>query len=288
MTTSDPTRLRWTTRVLVLYFVLAFVITWAILIPALRITPPDYELLFIILAAFGPFASAIIVIRTNFGGGELRRWLGQIFTWRVPLMLYLAGAFFIPIGIGGLQFLLYLLLGGKPDFSEAIPWYLYLLYLIPTALLSGGNEEPGWRGLALPALLERFHPVLAALILGTIHAAWHLPLMGHYDTNFGWYLFNLLPLTVLLSWFYLKSRGSVIPVMLLHAGTNVIGSFIPTPEDVLGGQVDFMLLRGVVYWGIAIVLLIITRGRLGCGRLPEDPVQLKAGLAETEGEISLS
>ena len=27
----------------------------------------------------------------------------------------------------------------------------------------------------------------------------------------------------------------MLPVMLLHAGTNVIGSFVPTPADVLGG-----------------------------------------------------
>jgi membrane protease YdiL (CAAX protease family) len=285
MTTSTPTRLRWTTRVLVLYFVLAFAITWAILIPALRIAPPDYELLFFVVAAFGPFASAIIVIGTNYGKSELRRWLSQIFTWRVPVTLYLAGAFFIPIGIGVSQFILYILLGGKPDFSEAIPWYLYLLYLIPTALLTGGNEEPGWRGLALPALLERFHPVLAALILGAIHAAWHLPLMGHYDTTFGWYLFNVLPLTVLLNWFYLKSRGSVIPVMLLHAGTNVISSFIPTEEDVLGGVGDFMLLRGIVYWSIAIVLLIITKGRLGYPIRSEDLIEGNEGMLVSEMDV---
>jgi membrane protease YdiL (CAAX protease family) len=285
MTTSNPTHLRWTTRMLVLYFVLAFVITWAILIPALRIASPDYEMLFFVVAAFGPFVAAIIVIWTNQGRSELRRWLRQIFTWRAPLILYLAGAFFIPIGIGALQLILYIILGGKPDFSEAIPWYLYLVYLIPTALLTGGNEEPGWRGLALPALLERFHPVLAALILGVIHAAWHLPLMGHYDTTFGWYLFNVLPLTVLLNWFYLKSRGSVIPVMLLHAGTNVISSFIPTPEDVLGGQGTYMLLRGVVYWGIAIVLLIVTRSRLGYPIRSEDLIEGNEGMLVSEMDV---
>ena len=263
MAESDRRQFQYTRRMLVLYFVLTFAITWSILIPALAIVPEDGQILFIILAAFGPFLAAVITIWTSKGRAELGQWLRQVLTLRLPVVLYLAGAFFLPIGVGVLQYGLYRVLGGEPDFSSAIPWVLYLLYLLPTALLSGGNEEPGWRGFALPALLERFHPVSATLILGVIHAAWHLPLMSHYDTTFGWYLFGLIPLTCIFNWLYLKSQKSVIPVMLFHAGTNVIGSFIPTPMDVLGGLGTFVFLRGLVYWGIAIVLLIVTKGRLG-------------------------
>lgn len=263
MTENDRRQFQYTTRMLVLYFVLAFAITWAILIPALSAVPADRLTLFFILAAFGPFLSAVITIWTNKGRAELHKWLRQVFTLRIPAVLYLAGTFFLPIGIGVLHFALYRVLGGYPDFSTANLWYLYLLYLIPTALLTGGNEEPGWRGFALPALHERFHPVVAAIILGVAHSAWHLPLMNHYGTTFGWYLFNLIPLTFMLNWLYLKSRKSVIPVMLLHAGTNVIGRFIPTPMDVLGGLGTYMFMRGVVYWGIAIVLIIMTKGMLG-------------------------
>ena len=254
----------YTPVMLVMYFVLAFGITWAILIPALANVPEDQQILFIVLAAFGPFLSAVITIWAGRGRSELRRWLRQIFKLRIPAVLYLAGAFLLPIAIGVLQYGLYRVLGGEPGFSDAIPWYQYLAYLIPTALLSGGNEEPGWRGVALPALLQWFHPVLVALILGVIHAAWHLPLMQHYETTFGWYVFNVVPLTFMLNWFYLRSRESVVPVMLLHAGTNVIGGFLPTPMDVLGGLGTYMVLRGVVYWAIAIVLIIGTRRRLGC------------------------
>lgn len=253
----------YTPLMLVMYFALAFAITWAILIPALASVPEDQQIIFIVLAAFGPFLSAVITIWAGRGRSELRRWLRQIFKLRIPAILYLAGAFLLPIAIGVLQYGLYRALGGEPGFSDAIPWYQYLAYLIPTALLSGGNEEPGWRGIALPALLQWFHPVPVALILGVIHAAWHLPLMEHYGTTFGWYVFNVVPLTVILNWFYLQSRGSVVPVMLLHAGTNVIGGFLPTPMDVLGGFGTYMVLRSVIYWGMAIVLIVATKGNLG-------------------------
>jgi hypothetical protein len=77
------------------------------------------------------------------------------------------------------------------------------------------------------------------------------------------YLFNLIGLTFIFNWLYFKSRKCIIPVMMFHAGTNVMSSFLPTPDDVLGGAGTYMLLRGIVYWVIAIVLIIATRGRLG-------------------------
>jgi membrane protease YdiL (CAAX protease family) len=250
-------------RMVGMFFILAFAITWGILIPTLAYVPEDRQTIYIIMAAFGPFLAAVITIWTNQGWPALYRWLIKLFRLRIPLVLYLAGAFLIPIAMGGLHYALYRILGGEPALSAAEPWYLYLFYLIPTALLTGGNEEPGWRGLALPALLERFHPVAAAIILGVIHSAWHLPLMNHYNTTIWWYLFNLIPLTFILNWFYMRSRGSVIPVMLLHAGTNVIEHFFPTPMVLLGGLADYMVLRGLIYWLMAIVLVVATRGWLG-------------------------
>jgi membrane protease YdiL (CAAX protease family) len=260
---SGTEKLKYTPLMVLLYFILTFTITWAFLIPSVSIVPENSQTLFFIGGAFGPFISAIIIIWISNGKKNLGLWLKCIFRFRIPVVLYLAGAIMIPVLMGVLHYAIYRILGGQPDFSNANPWFLYFLYLIPTALLTGGNEEPGWRGFAYPALLQWFHPVIASVILGVLHGLWHLPLMNHYDTSIGWYLFNIIPLTFILNWFYLKSRYSIIPVMLLHAGTNVIGSFIPTPMDVLNGLGTYMFIRGLVYWGMAIVILLTTKGRLG-------------------------
>jgi len=260
---SDQPQFQYTFRMLVMYFVLTFVITWGILIPTLGVVSEGNQDLFLIFAAFGPFLSAVITIRIGKGRATLRQWLRQVFRLRIPVILYLAGAFLLPFVIGGLHYGLYMILGGEPDFSTAEPWYLYLVNLLSVALLFGGNEEPGWRGFALPALLERFHPIWASLILGTIHSVWHLPMFSQYGTTLGLYLFNLIPLTIVLNWFYLKSRKSVIPVMLLHASTNVISNFVPTPTVILSGLGTYFVVRGLVYWAMAIVIVIFTRGRLG-------------------------
>lgn len=246
-------------KALATYFSLAFLWTWAFLFPAVRVFDEPFQTLLIILGAFGPFLSAVVTLRIYEGGDSLKNWLRCIFRFKVPAGWYLAGAFFIPALIGSLHFLIYRLLGGAPSFELAAPWYQYLAFLIPTALLTGGNEEPGWRGFALPVLNKLTNPLAAGLILGVVHALWHLPLMGHYGTTILWYIFGLIPLTFLFNWFYLHSRGSIWPVMLFHSGTNVIGSFIPAPETVLHGSIDFVILRGLVYWLMAVILVILTR-----------------------------
>ena len=43
--------------------------------------------------------------------------------------------------------------------------------------------------------------------------------------------------------------------------SNLVSS--PLPGDVLQGLGTYMFPRGIVYWGMAIVLLITTMGRLG-------------------------
>ena len=42
----------------------------------------------------------------------------------------------------------------------------------------------------------------------------------------------------------------------------MISSFIPTPMDVLGDSGTCMVLRGSVQWGIALILILVTRGTL--------------------------
>jgi membrane protease YdiL (CAAX protease family) len=250
-------------RMLILFFALTFVISWICWTPTFFGVPDNLHLPFIILGGFGPFFSALIAIRVGKSHGGIRPWLKGMFNPRGVVLWILAGTILLPIGVGALHYGLYRGLGGPHDFSEAWTWYAYPIALVLTALFTGGNEEPGWRGFALPALAKRFEPIPASLILGVIHSAWHLPFMSHYETSFDMYLFNLVGLTFIFNWLYFKSRKCVIPVMMFHAGTNVIAEFFPTPVDVLDGTGTYMLLRGIVYWAIAIVLLIATRGRLG-------------------------
>jgi membrane protease YdiL (CAAX protease family) len=139
---------------------------------------------------------------------------------------------------------------------------------LATALLGGGNEEPGWRGFALPRLLGRCHPIAASCIIAPFWAAWHIPLYcakvwGEGESMILVFVY-VVPLSIITTWLTLKSGGSVIPAMLFHGGGNVYSPLFPMETISVGSVVlDFIALKGIVYAAIAIVLIVATKGRLG-------------------------
>ena len=104
-----------------------------------------------------------------------------------------------------------------------------------TFIYGGGvGEEPGWRGYLLPALQERLSPLIASLILWFFWALWHLPLdlQGYAGNDLAMYLDNrvvkLLPLTVISTWLYNRSRGSILPSAVFHVSFNTFPQFLPS------------------------------------------------------------
>lgn len=253
------------TRGFWLFLALALGISWIIWIPLLL---GSYSTPVLIAGAFGPFLAGIIVTQVESGRDGLVRWLKQIFRLRIGLWWWLGAAFVFPFAVGLIQHGLYLGLGGEADFSDLeYPWLAYPIALLLTTLFTGGNEEPGWRGFALPRLLRWYSPLVASLILGLIWVGWHIPLFFTDDwgsnSSFVWFLFNVPGLSIIMTWLFLAPGRSVIPAMLFHGATNVIGSYFQMETDVVAGAPDFFVLRGAVYWAIAIVLLLATKGRLG-------------------------
>lgn len=106
---------------------------------------------------------------------------------------------------------------------------LPLLVLVPFVLLVNGiGEELGWRGyLADHLLRERSLPATAFLV-AVAWGLWHLPLfwvvadfrqMGWLVP--GWFL-GLLAGSVVLTWLYRGSGGSVLLVALWHTPFNLV------------------------------------------------------------------
>ena len=82
-------------------------------------------------------------------------------------------------------------------------------------------EELGWRGFAVQAAIEQGHsPAWAALVVGTLFLALHIPLYLPGQLYAGlpfWPLpISLLASSVLLTWIYLRTR-SVLITGLMHA-----------------------------------------------------------------------
>jgi membrane protease YdiL (CAAX protease family) len=203
------------------------------------------------------------------GMTELRTWLRQTFRWRIRVIWYLLAAFLLPIGMAMLHIGLYRLLGGQTHFSNVLQWLFYPISLVIVVLIFGGQEEPGWRGFAVPKLLTKYNPIVTSFIIAPVWVVWHLPLYftpgwSGAEQPLIWFLLYVLGLSLIMTWLYLKSNKSVLPVMLLHGASNQVFNYFPMETVVIRSLgYDFNVLKTIVYWTIALILLIVTTGQLG-------------------------
>lgn len=113
------------------------------------------------------------------------------------------------------------------------------------------GEEVGWRGFALPRLQARLSPLVASLIIALIWFLWHLPLMyGNPDAiPFLWHALSFIPSSILLTWIYNRTHGSILAVGIAHVMNNVCGKMLFPITDG----------RLMVAFAIAVILVIVDR-----------------------------
>jgi membrane protease YdiL (CAAX protease family) len=137
------------------------------------------------------------------------------------------------------------LFGQTSQFILADGGLVRILATFVYILLFGGplNEESGWRGFMLPQLQHRFTPLISTLIIGLVWGVWHFPMHvnGFYPSAGPAFLVEELALRVLstllvaflYTWFYNKTKGSVLVCILLHAGFNTASIFISTTSTTI-------------------------------------------------------
>lgn len=126
------------------------------------------------------------------------------------------------------------------------------------------GEEYGWRGLRVCSRSARFK---ATLLLATIWALWHLPLLAiglNYPNQPLWAVLPVFVASVVVTafpftWLYVDSRGSVLVVAVMHSVLNSAGdtftspSYIPDANPLIvsgGGLVGAVLLLFIApVWG---------------------------------------
>jgi membrane protease YdiL (CAAX protease family) len=120
------------------------------------------------------------------------------------------------------------------------------------------GEEIGWRGFALPLLLERFGPWLASVLLGSMWALWHLPLffmpsMPQFGTPFASYVPYLIALSIILTWLMQRTGGSVILATLFHGAVNTFGVVTIGTDAIVrgwGNAIAYGVAAGIIGVGL--------------------------------------
>ena len=206
---------------LIAFFVLAYAFSWwPWPLYALKLSPSP-------IVGFGPFFAAVVVLALTGGKAGVMILLRRMVRWRVAPLWY-AAALLLPVAIALGATGLNVLLGARPPSSaelgawpSLIPTY-FLLLLIPG--IGGAWEEPGGRGYALPKLQVDRSALLASLILGIVWALWHLPLMVIGQIPLSDPLF-IVGWSVVFTWLFNNTNGSVLLAMLMHNMFNISGGF---------------------------------------------------------------
>jgi hypothetical protein len=237
------------------FFLLAFVITWAVWVP--NVLAPDS--LAGALAPFwtyGPATAAVIVAALT---GTLRDLGARLVRWRVGWRWYAVvllgpAAFYATVvafhAAFGWSTGLDQPLAVRAGLSGVLPWFLTLV------LTDGLGEETGWRGFALPRLLRRTGPILASLALGVVWALWHLPLLWtpenmHFGESFVFMLVELPAMSVLYTWLFQHTAGSALLAILLHASGSVAVITLATVSAIETDTARFAVVVLLLKWVLA-------------------------------------
>jgi len=219
-----------------------------------------------IFVLYSPFLIGVLVTAIADGRAGLKTFFSRMVRWRVGIQWY-AVALFLPVVLRLAAAGLNILSGASlPAELQLPPWTdLITTFLFPSFLLIALGEEPGFRGFAMPRLLERRSALAAALILGVLHAIWHIPIFI-FGGDPPLIAVIVIAGAVLNTWLFIKTNGSVLLAMLLHASIHLMtGVFNPLFS---GPDADRHLIMQAVVFVLMAILLPILFGR-ELGRKPE-------------------
>jgi membrane protease YdiL (CAAX protease family)/dienelactone hydrolase len=220
------------------FLMLAIAVSWAVWVPLILVDPPGQAAsgfwdLAKNVAAWAPTLVAVTLVGMYRGRDGVSALLARLSPRQVTaswLVAAIAVPFVVVLAAVGANSVLGFGIGrfpGLADLALIVIIYSYVLVL-------GGplGEELGWRGYALPQLLERHPPAVAGILLGAATTLWHTPLFfiiwaPQAAMPMGYYALYTISLSVIFTWTYLRTDGSVLVPVLLHASGNTAIGMLP-------------------------------------------------------------
>jgi membrane protease YdiL (CAAX protease family) len=244
------------------YFLLTFALSWAawgslivFRIPGGSVNPdapppPPLGLLLLGLGILSPSIASVIMTWRTGGRAGLRALWQSLTRFNLGWGPY-AVIVVVPLLTSLIRVAVHLLRGGALLASPLVAQPALLIPFTAQIFVFGPlMEEPGWRGFALDRLLRRWGFVPASLVLGGLHALWHLPsffVQGTIQQAWGNLLVEFAVLAAVVmggsftfTWVHVASGGSIWAAILLHTANNFGISFLWLLYD--GGTADRLVL----------------------------------------------
>jgi membrane protease YdiL (CAAX protease family) len=234
------------------------------------------------IGMFGPTFAALIMAGTQEGGSGLRKLLSRWKIWRVGIQWYII----IPVILIAIQLAAIQLYIGffavSPQINLGL-WYMFFLDFLASGFMGGPIcEETGWRGYALPRMLKSQSALKSGLILGVMWAVWHVPgllIPGFVipvpldPLIFLNFLLDVISLSVIMTWLFNNTRGSVLIAFLFHSAHN---SIIATVLTSIFHFENIEIAYSITHWFVVplqwvlVILLIILFGSTHLSHKLED------------------
>jgi uncharacterized protein len=217
------------------FYILAFGISWLGMISVVLVSrgiAPVYRPYFLVLSIFyaiGPALAAVIVSQIAYGKTGVWDLLKGLIRWRVGAIWYIIAMLGSVVPILAAQLITKLLGLSVTIALPPVELSPYVIFAGAVNFLANTCEEIGWRGFALPHLQKRHNALYATLIVGMLWGLWHLPLiflagpMSEYP--FLWFI-SIAADAFIYTWIYNSTKGSILPVALLHGSGNIVVAFI--------------------------------------------------------------
>lgn len=174
------------------------------------------------------------------------KWL-LIAIFIIPLVLLVYGLFTYLTGIGASSF-------NWIAYFGTFPLLIFSLNIFTDAGPLG--EELGWRGYALPRLLQLHSPIVATSILSVFWTVFHLVAFLSEGTNqfgmsFIWFTLFVFSLGFIFTWLYMNTGGNwIVSGVLQH---YIIDSFAINGAVTVGPGVSISL-------GVAVIIIFLFKG----------------------------
>lgn len=210
-------------------------ISWGCWIAAILRQPLGDFAGLVAIGAFGPAIAGVVCTGIVDGRNGIAELVRRIFAWRVSWKAYLF-ALVVPFLLAFLPLVLFSFFGGPAIQTEKLAFLPALMPVFLAMLVAGGlNEEPGWRGLALPLLRARHGSLIASLIVGIFWGIWHVPLYAMGTPILMASLIGFIILVTLVSILFTAlanyTNDSIWIAIVFHAAYNTL---IPNLPSLLG------------------------------------------------------
>lgn len=235
---------------IVLFFSLTLILTWAMWLPAAiaqqnglsSALAPDTPLGS--LGRWMPGVVAILLVLLASGKSGVSQLFRPLRTWRVNVVWYMfalafpAVLFYAGKTIDMLLGNVYTVKAPVADVPAAmIPFVI--IFALPGVLA----EELGWRGFALPRLQRKYSALRASVVIGLVWGIWHIPSLIYFGElqaapviEGALAVLDTVLVTVLYTWLFNNTRGSLLLVCLFHLTQQLTNNFLgmlPTYTDTI-------------------------------------------------------